>query len=70
MKSKSNEEEDIPDVQRQFYDQIKINNQGRNKQEGDHNKGGMLGLLEEVVTWAITANVPEEQKERHRSISD
>lgn len=42
------------DVKRKFYDLSKIAQQGRNKQEESL---GSKGLLEEVVTWAITATV-------------
>ena len=40
---------------RQFYNLLKINNQGRNT-----TGLGTLGMLEEVVTWAITASVQNE----------
>lgn len=56
------DEDDIPDEHRLFYDTVKINNQGRNKQEMDSNKGGTMGLLEEVVSWAITANAQQAKK--------
>ena len=72
LKSKS-EEEDVPEEARQFYDTIKVSNQGRNKQEMDAAKTGTLGLLEEVVTWAITANAPTDksaERERHRELND
>ena len=54
---KQTDDDDVLDEPRLHYDQNKIRAQGRNKTQLDMNKGGTLGLLEEVVNWAVTATV-------------
>lgn len=60
-------EEDVPvDAVRDYYDMVKIKNQGRNKQEaGDVH--GALGMIEEIFTWAVTATVSNDKVSSERS---